>query len=73
MDGLSSVSLYLAEGSRFWMVVMKMSTMKAHTRLDLNTSSLIWEYCSVTEGEEEDEKEEEEGERGKRKGKGRRG
>lgn len=27
---------------------MKMSTMKAHTRLDLKTSSLIWEYCSVS-------------------------
>lgn len=26
------------------MVVMKTSTMKAHTRLDLKTSSLIWEY-----------------------------
>ena len=38
---------YLAEGSKLWMVVMKMSTMKAHTRLDLNTSSLIWEYCTV--------------------------
>ena len=24
-----------------------MRTMKAHTRLDLNTSSLIWEYCAV--------------------------
>lgn len=30
------------------MVVMKMSTMKAHTRLDLKTSSLIWEYCKVS-------------------------
>lgn len=41
------VLFYLAEGSRLWMVVMKMSTMKAHTRLDLNTSSLIWEYCTA--------------------------
>lgn len=32
------------------MVVMKMSTMKAHTRLDLKTSSLIWEYCNVSRG-----------------------
>lgn len=35
---------YLVEGRRLWMVVMKTSTMKAHTRLDLKTSSLIWEY-----------------------------
>lgn len=41
---------YLVEGSRLWIVVMKMSTMKAHTRLDLKTSSLIWEYCSVSVG-----------------------
>lgn len=27
-----------------------MSTMKAHTRLDLKTSSLIWEYCKVSRG-----------------------
>lgn len=32
------------------MVVMKMSTMKAHTRLDLKTSSLIWEYCKARRG-----------------------
>lgn len=41
-----SVPSYLVEGSRLWMVVMKTSTMKAHTKLDLNTSSLIWEYCN---------------------------
>lgn len=38
------------------MVVMKMSTMKAHTRLDLNTSSLICEYY-INEGIEEREEE----------------
>lgn len=36
---------YLAEGSKLCIPVMKTRTMKAHTRLDLNTSSLIWEYC----------------------------
>lgn len=36
---------YLAEGSKLCIPVMKKRTMKAHTRLDLNTSSLIWEYC----------------------------
>lgn len=36
---------YLAEGSKLCIPVMKKRTMKAHTRLDLNTSSRIWEYC----------------------------
>lgn len=46
-----SALFYLADGSRLWMVVMKMSTMKAHTRLDLNTSSLICEYCNMSRRE----------------------
>ncbi len=36
---------YLVEGSKLCIPVMKKRTMKAHTRLDLNTSSRIWEYC----------------------------
>lgn len=52
---------YLAEGSRLWMVVMKMSTMKAHTRLDLNTSSLIWEYWEEEEQRERERRKEEGG------------
>lgn len=33
-----------------------MRTMKAHTRLDLNTSSLIWEYCAVRRRKRTDRK-----------------
>ena len=47
-QGLGRGRSYLVDGSRLCMVVMKMRTMKAHTRFDLNTSSLIWEYCALT-------------------------
>lgn len=36
--------IYLEDGSKLWIAVIKTRTMNAHTRLDLNTSSLIWEY-----------------------------
>jgi len=38
------------------MVVMKTSTMKAQTRLDLKTSSLICEYCTMKEEEDKEKK-----------------
>lgn len=36
-----SFCIYLEEGSRLWIAVINRRTMNAHTKLDLNTSSLI--------------------------------
>lgn len=42
-----SLRIYLEEGSKLCIAVINRRTMNAHTKFDLNTSSLIWEYCDL--------------------------
>lgn len=41
-----SFYIYLEEGSKLCIAVINRRTINAQTKFDLNTSSLIWEYCN---------------------------